>query len=183
MRMKGLYCVLVLFIWCCTIVWANEYSSDSWSSNRVDLLSRQSDLVAHVLVTKMDYIRKPTQYENGNIVADVFSFGRLITLDVMNIYETKTTKAHSTLYIFQKGAVAGLEQARLHEGDEYIVFLKESSPPKIVNDNTETVPKLPQSPYYSLLQQRKGALAKDKTNLFIRVSQQLGAKMKLKIAD
>lgn len=183
MNLKYFRYLLISLIGFCTVIRAAEHHSDSWSSNRVDMLSRRGDLIAHVRVARVDYVRKPTKTENGNIVADIFSFGRLVTLDVVNIYEAKKLDKLSRFYIFQKGAVAGLEQARLDEGEEYIAFLKQSPPPGIAEDGTETVPELPRSPYYSLLQKRKGALAKDRTNLFFRVEQELRTRSAFKTSD
>jgi hypothetical protein len=176
MKTRILVRCLILAATIASLACAVEPSREILSSDRVDRLSAQSDVVALVKVEAIDFIGKPIKSEGGQVVADIFSYGRLVSLRPIEVYSARTAVPTDSFYVFQKGAVQGLDQSRLEVGREYVVFLKVCSPPDLVVNSVETSPALPPDSYYSVLQERKGVIAKADTNAFLKVDESLRAK-------
>lgn len=167
---------LILAATMASLACAVEPSREVLSSDRVDRLSAQSDVVALVKVAAINFIGKPTRSEGGQVVADVFSYGRLVSLRPIEVYSARAAVRADSFHVFQKGAVQGLDQSRFEVGREYVVFLKACAPPDLVANNVETSPALPRDSYYSVLEERKGVVAKADTNAFLKVDESLRAK-------
>lgn len=176
MKTRILVRCLMLAATMASLARAVEPSRDILSSDRVDRLSVQSDVVALVKVEAIDFIGKPSKSEGGQVVADIFSYGRLVSLRPIEMYSGRAAVPTNMFYVFQKSAVQSLEQSRFEVGREYVVFLKVSSPPDLVANSVETSPALPRESYYSVLQERKGVVAKADTNAFLKVDESLRAK-------
>ena len=169
---------LILVLTTISMAYATEHPRDRVLSNRTDRLSAQSDLVALVNVKAIDFIGKPTKAENRQVIIDVYSYGRLVSLRPVNVYLAKSAEPPDKVYVFQKGAVQGLDQSRFEIGQEYVVFLKSCSPPALVTNNVETSPALPRDSYYSVIEERNGVVAKGNTNAFLKMDASLRAKMR-----
>lgn len=154
----------------------------SWSASRftnwVERLVAQSDMVALVKVESIDFIGKPIKTEEDQANFDVIMYGRLATLKLIEVYSSNVPALSDNVYIFQEGAVRGLDQARFENGQEYVVFLKACSPPSLVANGVETSPSLPPGPYYSVVEERKGCVPKHDTNTFLKLDIYLRAKTK-----
>ncbi|HMP75170.1 MAG TPA: hypothetical protein PKE12_02625 [Kiritimatiellia bacterium] len=157
----------VAFWVACIAVDSAAEAARSGAVDRVNILVKQSDLVARVKVESVEFVLKPAKNEDGQVGYDVSSHGRLISLRSIHVYTSKLEKPPDTLYVFQRGAVRGLGQASLEAGAEYIVFLRACSPPNMVGKNEETVPPLPSKDYYFLVQERGGGVVWNKSESFI----------------
>lgn len=93
----------------CAIACADEPSRSVFSSNRTERLLATSNLIAKVRVLAIEFIGKPNKVESGRIVSDVFRYGRLVTLQIVELHSSKVVPTPDKLYIFQKGAAQGLE--------------------------------------------------------------------------
>lgn len=161
-----------------TMIDAAETPRDILSSDRMDRLSVQSDVVALVEVVAIDLIRKPTKTVDGELHADVFIYGRLVTLRIVDVYSSRTP-GPETVYVFQRGAASIFDQAKFEVAKKYAIFLKACPPPELIIDNVETEPPLPSESYYCVLQENKGSVAKDDTKAFTRIDSYLRAKHRL----
>lgn len=177
MKLKILHCSVVIVFATCAMPHAAEPSRDLVSTNRMERLASQSDIVALVRVPAIDFIGKPTKVEGDRIVADVYIYGSLVSMQIMETYKSKEQTVPQTIYVFQKGGT-GLGRAWFEKGGQYIVYLKGCSPPDLVTDNVNTSPALPRDSYYSVIQERKGVIAKSDTKAFLKMDESLRAKMK-----
>jgi hypothetical protein len=127
--------------------------------------SKRSDCVVHVNVLNVQSVGKKTKIEDGKIIADVLSYGRLVTVrPISNLWRRLDAfMLPEQLYIFQQGASPSLEQARLKKNTEYILFLKEQATPGIVTAGLETSPYMPLSNYYSIVDMRWGSIPANDT--------------------
>jgi len=73
---------------CCALN-AGETSHPPAPLNRMDRRLNQSDLIAIVKVTTANYVRKAKLTENGLEVVDLYSYGRLLRLQVIEAYKSK----------------------------------------------------------------------------------------------
>jgi len=149
-----------------------SYAEDRqiYSSDRTERCFARSDLVARTKVLTVDFIGKPARIDSGRIIIDVFVYGRLVTVQLLEPYVSKQSPPPNKFYIFQKGALGGIGQAKLEAGKEYILFMKLSGPPDVTKNNIETDPPLPNGFYYSILNEQHGVIYKNDTIEFSRIS-------------
>ena len=131
-------------------------------TNLIALCVGNSDVVAHVKVSSLALVRKPTDPN----VAELSVYGRLITLEVKHVYfqEVTATSFPTNIYIYRPGAVGGsLREPNLDAGREYLVFLKAESAPDIVREKVITEPPLPATNYFAFVRrpQRQGVNRKE----------------------
>ncbi len=121
---------------------------DVTDTNLIGLATSKSDLVAHIYVKSVDFVRKPRDPN----VAELYIYGRLTTLQVKKVYHWtgNSTTNPTTVYLYQSGAVGGsFLEPTLRAGEECIAFLTHASAPVILNTDVVTDPNLPDDNYFS----------------------------------
>jgi hypothetical protein len=125
-------------------------SIQSSDTNLIAACANKSDVVAHVKVLSMVFVRKPTD----PTVVDLSVYGKLVTLDVKNSYLQKDAAVDfsTNIYLYRRGtlSVSFLEPI-LQVGQEYLVFLKRDETPEIVKSGVITDPALPTTNYFTFV--------------------------------
>lgn len=128
----------------------NNDSIQSTETNLIAFCANNSDVVAHVKVSSMSFVRKPTAPD----VIDLSVCGRLFTFQVKHAYlrEDCATSFPTNIYLFKRGMMsASFLEPILHVGQEYLVFLKREKTPEIVNSGVVTVPLLPTTNFFTFI--------------------------------
>ena len=135
------------------------------------LRSKMSDGVVRVRVLDVQSVRMAIKIVDGEIVADVRSYGRLATARPLDIQWRKSDSFNmpDPFYIFQDGASPSLEDARMEKDGEYVMFLKEEAVPEIATSGLETDPIMPTSHYYAIVDMRWGCIPVSDTGNVARI--------------
>lgn len=129
---------------------AQTDSIQSTDTNLIVLCASKSEVAAHVKVSSLASVRKPTE---PNVV-DLSVYGRLCTLEVKQVYLRGDAFAlfPTNIYLYRAGAMGGsLLEPNLEVGREYLVFLKQDKAPEIVRDRVVTDPPLPATNYFTFV--------------------------------
>jgi hypothetical protein len=146
-------CFIVTTLLSCAVFTSAVAQTDCLRLTETNLIAFCADdceIAAHVKVASLAFVRKP---KDPNVI-DLSVFGRLMTLEVKNVYSHEEIGMFfpTNIYFFRGGAVGGsfLDPA-LEVGREYLVFLKEDKVPDIVRDGTVTDPSMPATNYFSFI--------------------------------
>lgn len=129
---------------------AQTDSIQSTDTNLIVLCASKSEVAAHVKVSSLALVRKPTV---PNVV-DLSVYGRLFTLEVKQVYLPGDAFAivPTNIYLYRAGAMGGsLLEPNLEVGREYLVFLIQDKAPEIVRDRVVTDPPLPTTNYFTFV--------------------------------
>lgn len=145
--------------------------NDKMDARYLALRSYWSDGVVRVRVLDVQSVRMAIKIVDGEIVADVRSYGRLATARPLDIQWRKSDsfKMPDAFYIYQDGASPSLHDARMEKDGEYVMFLKEETVPEIATSGLETDPVMPTSNYYSIVGMRWGCIPVSDTGNVARI--------------
>ncbi len=145
--------------------------NDKMDARYLALRSYWSDGVVRARVHDVKSVRKAIKIVDGEIVADVLSYGRLATVRPIDIQWRKSDsfKLPDPFYIYQEGASPSLHDARMEKDGEYVMFLKEEAVPEIATSGMETDPIMPTSHYYSIVEMRWGCIPVSDTGNVARI--------------
>jgi hypothetical protein len=119
-------------------------------TNLIAACASKSDVVAHVKVLSMVFVKKPAD----PTIVDLSVYGELVTLDVKRSYfQNEVAVGFPTnIYLYRRGmlSVSFLEPI-LQVGQEYLVFLKRDEMPKIAKSGVMTDPALPTTNYFAFV--------------------------------
>ena len=146
----------------------NDYGMNT---RDLSLRSKRSDGVASVRVLDVQSVRKAIKIVDGEIIADIYSYGRLATVRPIDIQWRKSGsfKMPDPFYIYQDGASPSLHDARMEKDGEYVMFLKEEAAPEIATSGLETDPVMPTSHYYGIVGMRWGCIPVSDTGNVARI--------------
>lgn len=128
----------------------NNDSIQSTETNLIAFCANNSDIVAHVKVASMSFVRKPTAPD----VIDLSVYGRLFTFQVKRAYLRGDCALGfpTNIYLYKRGMMsASFLEPILQVGQEYLVFLKREKTPEIVNSEIVTVPPLPTTNFFTFI--------------------------------
>jgi hypothetical protein len=140
---------------------ANAESKDgiqSGDTNLIAFCASNSDVVAHIKLSDMSFVRKLTSSND----LDLSVCGRLLTFDVIKSYYNSEIEKFTSpkIYIYKKGMMSlSLFDPVLCVGKEYLVFLRRVPSPDVVNSQITTTSVLPATNYFSFIRipQRKSS--------------------------
>lgn len=169
MRLSGPWIVGITTVFiACVAIKGEEPTRDAVFEGQVGRRLSESDLIVLAEVRTSQYVQKLARIEDGEIHADLFTYGRLITLALIDVYESRHSDIPDSIYVFMQEP-RRLRDVRLLPAEKYILFLKATSPPDILAKGIETSPELPEKSYYAIIGGRDGAVAKSDVHRFERL--------------